>query len=715
MPNKNKESLLHNFCQLIDEHLSGKTYQAISIHELMQRLQVRDEHQELFLKALESLVEKGQIFEEDGQYFKEQIKLASGIFHMHQRGFGFVEPQEKERFKEDIFIPRQMSSNAVDGDLVEVLIDKDKKSSKGPEGKVLSIIKRARQHIAGCLDGIKDKDSYWAYAPLLGFSKKLVCEKNPNVPCSLGQRVVLRVKDWGNKEKPALCEIVHSIGHIDNPSDDINAAIEEFELQEQFPAAVLEEIKAFPDKVANSEIQKREDLRKLCCITIDPDTAKDFDDALSIEKTSNGAFLLGVHIADVSHYVKPKSALDLEAAKRCNSTYFPSYCLPMLPPLLSENLCSLKPNVNRLSVSVFIHFDKNGDKTDYRICRSVIKSDKRFTYGEAMAILEGKNSSPFEETLLKMKELFLLLKKKRKERACVDLDLSESMIRINKNGEPLGIERVHHDLSHQMVEEFMISANSVVAKDLEDKEKKIPFRVHETPNEDSLKDFGSMAAMFGYHLPTPFKDQDLQDLFDTIDSPTVAQHLATRYVRSMKMAYYSGTNLGHFGLKLEHYCHFTSPIRRYADLCVHRQLFDEEESELESVTERCSKQERLSAKAENSVITLKKLRLLKKIWIENKQEKFDCLITSVKPFGLYFHVLACDIEGFLRISEIGEDYFFFDEKNNTLEGRRSKLTYEIGQEIRVKLKSLDLISSQCEWILDEKLISLSRKRKTRRY
>lgn len=711
MPNKNKESLFYNFRQLIEEHINGKTYQPASSHELMEKLKVHEQHQEIFLEALESLLIDKELQKEGTLYFKERKSLICGIFHMHQRGFGFVETQEKDPSCEDVFIPRQMSANAVDGDLVEVLIDQEKQSNKGPEGKVLSIVKRARQHIAGCLESIRDKDSFWAYSPLLGYSKKIICKKNPNLKSSVGQRVVMKVSDWGKKDSPPSCEIVHEIGHISNPQDDIPAAMEEFELKQQFPAAVLEQIESFPKRISTKEIEKRQDLRKLCCITIDPDTAKDFDDALSIEKKADGSFVLGVHIADVSHYVAYQSPLDIEASIRCNSTYFPSYCLPMLPPLLSENLCSLKANVNRLCVSVFVHFDSDGQKKDYKIQRSVIKSAKRFTYNEALKVLEKKKASPFFETLNTLQTLFELLKKKRKERGCVDLSLSESVVRINQKGEPLHIERVEHDVSHQMVEEFMITANEVVAKHLEDQGKELPFRVHETPNEESLKDFASMAKLFGYALPSPFDSHDLQKLFESIDSEVIAQHLATRYVRSMKMAYYSCTNFGHFGLKLDHYCHFTSPIRRYADLCVHRALFEEQEVDLKSFSERCSKQERLSAKAENSVITLKKLRLLEKIWLKNKQETFQCLITSVRPFGIYFQVTACDIEGFLRISEIGEDYFVYDEKNNRLEGRRSKLCYQIGQEICVRLKSLDLLNAQSEWLLDEKLLRESRRRK----
>ena len=362
---------------------------------------------------------------------------------MHPRGFGFVHSDNSELHPQDIFIPKHLTKNAVDGDVVEVIINQDAYSDKGPEGKVFAILSRARTHMAGIIRQIDKQGQLIAYVPLLGVQQRVLVQPSPDLPLQTGDRIVMEVLDWGTKETETTVRFSHYLGHISDPSCDIFAAIEEFELRADFPIHSIEEAQSLGKQVSRKDIEEREDLRHLITFTIDPDTAKDFDDAISLTKDSNGNYNLGVHIADVSHYVRPGTALDEEARIRCNSTYFPNYCLPMLPPELSENLCSLKQNVNRLTVSVLMQFDSHGNLLHHRMTRSVIKSAKRFTYKEAKKVLDGEKKSPHLDQLRLMVELCGLLKKKRYERGSIEFALPELVVLVDEKGSPLS-NRLHH-------------------------------------------------------------------------------------------------------------------------------------------------------------------------------------------------------------------------------------------------------------------------------
>lgn len=698
---KKKSKILKNFSRLITEFLSGKAYIPLSAEELIERLNIPEEHHSLFKQSLRSLAREGSLEHSGNRYHikSENKEVASGILHVHHRGFAFLSPDNPIQFSQDIFVPKHLTGNAVDGDTVEVLINQNAVSEKGPEGKVVAIVNRARTHIAGTIQFIYNSGVTLAYVPLLGLSRRVLVEPPEDITLLVGDRVIMKVIDWGSTESETRCEVSHRIGNIDDPSVDIQAAIEEFELQADFPNQVLQDVKAFGSRVSPKEIRKREDLRDLECFTIDPTTAKDFDDALTLAKEKNGHYHLGVHIADVAHYVKPGTPLDQEATRRCNSTYFPGFCLPMIPSKLSENLCSLKPNVNRLTISVMMELDASGSLVNYRIFRSVIKSARRFTYREARLILDGKLKSKHSDKMHLMSELCGVLKKKRNERGCIEFALPEARVIVDEKGAPEKIEVIEYDVTHQLVEEFMIKANEVIATHLTENGKQVSYRVHEEPSEENIKDFSIIAGAYGFKLsetPTP---KELQDLFDEARQTAYGQHLATSYIRSMKLASYSPTNIGHYGLSLEHYCHFTSPIRRYADLAVHRQLFSEtdEEVDFEAISNLCSEQERISAKAENAVIVLKKLRLLEKIKKDNPYHQFDAVISKVKPFGIYFEVTDVMLEGFLRISEIGDDYFIYNEEKLSLKGNRTNTSFRCGDRISVMLMESDLITLESTW------------------
>ncbi len=620
------------------------------------------------------------------------LTTLSGIIRMHPRGFGFVQLKSPSPYKEDIFIPKPFTKGAVDGDLVEIEVDENSTHPKGPEGKVITIKERSKTQLAGIM-----LDKGFAHIPLLKQEKPVEVLKSKGL--KKGDRYTFEIVSWGDKQFPTRVKPLKYLGKIDDPSCDISAAIAEFELPHAFSEECEKEAKAFGTRVSKKEIAKREDLRDLPTFTIDPTTAKDFDDALSLSQDKQGFFHLAVHIADVSHYVKPDSFLDQEAYKRSNSVYFPGRCIPMLPATLSENLCSLKANVNRLTVTVFMVFDKTGELVSSRIGKTVIKSLKRFTYKEAKEVIDGKRASRFKDTLDLMCHLCHLLKAKRYERGSVEFALPELCILVDSKGNPTGTDKIEYDISHQLVEEFMLKANETVAKTLSDLKKPLPFRVHEVPSDDNLRDFSFVLGAFGFEVPETPTPKDIQKVFTEILGSSHEQYLATSYIRRMRLAVYSPDNIGHYGLALEHYCHFTSPIRRYIDLIVHRTLFEGPALDLLNITTYCSEKERTSDRAENRVILLKKLRYLKQIKKKEPHKLFDAIVTKVKGFGFFFELIDLGVEGFFTLSELSDDYYIFEEAKQILRGRRKDTVYHAGTRIQVLLKDIDLITLETKWHL----------------
>ncbi len=710
-----EEKLFQNLLRSTQQYMSGKGYKPLNAQQLMARLNLPEQHAPLFHSILNSLQEQGLVEVVRGAYIwkQSQANIATGVLSVHARGFGFLRPDDPIQFPDDIFIPKHLTLNAIDGDLVEVLVNTEIVSEKGPEGRVVTILSRGRTHVAGIITEATPYGEISAYAPLLGMQQRVLVKPSPEYKLKEGDRVVMEVMDWGSKGSETLCRMSHYIGHISDPSCDVAAAIEEFELHSEFSQHTLSEARRFGSKVTSKEISEREDLRQLECFTIDPDTAKDFDDAISLTLDSKGIYHLGVHIADVSHYVKPGSALDKEAGMRCNSTYFPGACIPMLPSELSNHLCSLKPNVNRLTASVLMQFDGEGNMIDYRITRSVIKSAKRFTYREAKSVLDGKKKSRHQEVLSLMVQLCLLLKKKRYERGSIEFAIPELVVIVDEAGVPRRFDYVEYDITHQLVEEFMLKANETVATHLNRMGKELTYRVHEEPAEENLKDFSMLARAFGFDLPEKPSSFDLQKMFDEALKTPYGQYLASGYIRRMRLAIYSPENIGHYGLGLTHYCHFTSPIRRYIDLVIHRILFGDEMSSesLEAIALECSEQERMSAKAEQTVLLLKKLRLLKNIHELEPRKQFEAIITKVKPFGIYFEVLVAMLEGFLHISDLRNDYFLFQEDKGRLYGTHKGYTYANGDKITVMLKEVDLIRQESSWFLVMESTPPSRKGK----
>jgi len=674
------------------QYIQGKRYSPSTINEIIKGLDIPELHHLLFKEVLDKLVEKGEIALQKEKYSTPMpsVDLVKGVISVHVKGFGFVRCEKGP----DVFIPKHSLAGAVDGDTVEIEVN-PVVSVKGPEGIVIAILKRSRTHLAGIITS-KEKKNYVAYAPILGIEKTVSIKSKKTL--KVGDRIIAKVINWHSGKNLVEAEMDRYIGHISDPSVDIKAAIEEFELPDGFTIEAIEEAKKFGKKALSKD---RKDLTSWEIVTIDPDTAKDFDDAISLTKDDRGHFFLGVHIADVSHYVKPGSNLDKEAYLRCNSTYFPGTCVPMLPEELSNELCSLKPKVIRLTQSVFAEFNPKGDLVQTSIERTCIKSKKRFTYKEALLVLEKKKKSPHADLLAKMVELCQLLKKKRFERGSIDFSMPDDVIIVDENGVPQKIERIEYDITHQMIEEFMLKANEIVAKELASKGKPLIYRIHEEPSSESFQDFFTYARSLGFTLPSEPTHRDIQKLFlQAKDSPQLPQ-LSVSFIRSMKLAAYSQENLGHYGLALEHYCHFTSPIRRYTDLIIQRLLFDEidENTNIDAVALACSQKERVSFKAESSVVILKKLRLAATYFQDDPTRIYPAVVTKIKPFALFFEVQMFDLEGNLHISQIGNDYFEYNPTRMSFKGTRTGKSYSAGDTIYVRLENINYILLQSEWAI----------------
>lgn len=627
-------------------------------------------------------------------------RCIEGVIHTHPRGFGFFTAHDPNEMSQTVFIPASHMAGAVQGDTVIVeILDKPMRPERGPEGIVQKVIKRKRTHVAGVIIAQDSRNRFAALAPIIGNETIEVTQKLGQ-KLKKGLRVIIEISDW----EKLSGHVTEKLGEMSNASLDIFCALREFEIESEFPQEAIEEALAYDPEV--KDIGDRRDFRNEEIITIDPTTARDYDDALGVTVDEKGHYHLGVHIADVTFYVRPGTVLDTFASKRCNSVYFPGGCIPMLPEALSNELCSLKENVVRLTASVLMEFDPSGTLIDYEIVRGAIKSQKRFTYEEAKKVLDGKLTSPHKPLLKRMVELCHLLKAKRRMRGSIDLALPETVIQVDKRGRPIGYHVVDYDITHQLVEEFALKANEIVATHLSKKLQASIYRIHPMPAEEDQQEFFNMARQLGFHLPPSPKPEDIQKAFDAAQNTPYAHQLAIRYIRTMKLAMYSLDNVGHFGLGLDYYCHFTSPIRRYADLFIHRLLFEqpEEEKTVDQVCLACSDAERNAARAENRVVLLKKIRYLK--IQEDKQNKIDpneaivytATITKILAFGFTFDVDDLGFDGLIHVSRL-DGYFIHDKERNLLQTENGSKRYAVGDSIELYVDEIHLESAEVFWNL----------------
>jgi len=709
--------------------LRAPDYRPSDRNEIAQALRAKGRDRVNVRTTLRELEHAGEIarIRKNRYVLPSEADLIAGKLSIHQAGFGFLVPEKSG--EPDIFVAAENTGTAMNGDRVVVRISRDipqrrakdrpafAKATTGrhrSEGRVIRILERARDTIVGTLQHSKNFFYVVPDDPRLVHDVYVQVpprEKLPKVP-SGGDKVVVRLEEWQSRHVNPEGEIVEVLGRADAPGIDMLSIIRKYDLPTEFPRAVIDEANRIPKSVEQRMINGREDLREGFIVTIDPDDARDFDDAINVEKIDHdGGWRLGVHIADVSAYVTPGNALDREARQRGNSVYLPDRVIPMLPERLSNGVCSLNPGVDRLTFSVFIEFDKNGRAKNARFARTVIRSAKRLTYKEAYAILQSKPNGQLSQRLHSAWELASLLRRKRFEHGSLDLDFPEVKVYVDENGKPTRLERVENDESHQLIEEFMLAANEAVARELRHRSIPTIFRVHEDPDPEKLGEYREFILSFGYKVGDLSHRKEIQRFLASIQGKPEEQALKIGLLKSLKRAHYAAQPLGHYGLAKANYLHFTSPIRRYADLVVHRTLAERNLSsrskidigQIESIAQHISDTERNAADAEIESVRLKKLQFFEEQLKQRNPQVFRAAVMDVRNFGLVVELPDALITGVVHVSTLGDDFYRFDAAQRRLIGRRTNRRFKVGDEIRVFVARVDTFKKQIDFAIADQL------------
>lgn len=678
----------------IKEYLE-KNKKPVSLNRLIKALNLNKKERRKLAGTLNYLEKKGILKIMGDRILRvSRAQLLRGTFSLNPRGFGFVTPETPDYGSQDIFIPPHQTAGAVTGDLVEVLIREKGRQGK-PEGRIVRILKKARTSLYGVFLEI----NYQPYALPMDtlFEEPLPLKLKSRKKPKPGQIVEI--------DRTSL-ELVRVLGYQDEPGVDLKVVINQHNLPDEFSKEALEEAASMPDEPQPEDLQDRVDYRNWTTVTIDGEKAQDFDDAVSIKKLSNGNFLLGVHIADVSQYVWPGSALDREAYLRGTSVYFPDLTLPMLPEKLSNNLCSLRPKVPRLTVSVIMEIDRKGNVVKVNFHPSVIQTVERLTYTSVFKIFQGdseeqKRYQHILSDLFTMRELAQILKARRLKQGSLDFDLLEPEL-VYQEGLLTAVMPSERNEAHCLIEEFMLAANVAVANYLTDLNYPCLYRVHPAPARSDLEKLRNLLVHFGIQLPraSQIKSSDLQKVIDSFKGRPEEKFITIQVLRSLKLAVYSEENCGHFGLAQAAYTHFTSPIRRYPDLVIHRLLKRALAGKkprplpLAEIALHCSQRERIADEAERSLIEWRILRLLK-----NKLgEEFSGTITDINRAGLVVELDDYFIDGLIPYSALGDDYFL-KKNEKTLRGRKTGATFSLGDKVRVVLVSCNPILKKVEFAL----------------
>ncbi|MFW6238243.1 MAG: ribonuclease R [Halanaerobiales bacterium] len=697
------------------EFLREDAHKPMKLGELCQEFDVSRDQRKEFASVLEELREEGYVFKNSSDQYgiPEKFNLILGRVQRNPKGFAFLIPDNPEQ--EDIFITTENMNGAMHNDKVFVRYLPEKKG-KRREGEVIRVIERANKKIVGELD----KSKYYGF--VVPDNKRIYNDvfvpKEKMKDAKQGQKVVARIVNWPEKNRNPEGEIVEILGYSDERGVDIEAIIRQLDLPQDFPVEVKNEVRDIPTSISQEEISGRRDLRELRMFTIDGDDAKDFDDAVSIEKLDDNRVRLGVHIADVTHYVKEGSTLDEEALERGTSIYLVDRVIPMLPEKLSNNICSLRPEEERLTMSVIMDFQPEPlELLDYEICNSVIKSDYRLTYDKVQDILEGDKDlrnkySEVVPDLELMNELRSALREERFSGGSIDFNFPEVKVILDDQGRPVELEKREHREAEQLIEEFMICANQVVAEDMYWREIPFIYRVHDQPDPDTLQAFNEFIHNFGYHLKgsqDKIHPRVLGDLLEKVEGKPEERVINTVLLRSMKKAIYSPHNIGHFGLSLEYYSHFTSPIRRYPDLMIHRVIKevlakghlsqnrrDTLNRILPQIADHCSLQERQAMDAERDSVDLKKIEYMQ----DKIGEEYEGIISGVTGFG-FFVELENTVEGLVHVEDMRDDYYHLLEDQYALVGERTKNMYRLGDIVKVKVARVDLDERELDFTLVE--------------
>jgi ribonuclease R len=746
------------------EHLARLPHARATFKQLVRELGAKVASRDELESALDRLVERGQLVEvRSGHFIVTRLsrEYAVGRLNMHRDGYGFlIADHPIEGLRGDVYIPRESAQAAMHGDRVVVRISRIERDGRA-DGEIVKVLRRAHQTVVGefrirkrgnFVSPHDERIRQWIQIPA-GMELPSATESRDRVgvtpvdvksPEDLDGMVVnVEILEFPEDGDGAVGRVIEILGRPDDFGVDVEIMIRKHHIPHHFPPEVLEQAQGFSNIIREDELAGRKDYRELDIVTIDGETARDFDDAVWVDRLGNGNYALHVHIADVSHYVKPGSPIDEEAFLRGTSVYFPDRAVPMLPLELSTEICSLKPAVDRLVLSVELEIDRRGDIVAQRFGRGVIRSVERMTYTNVHTLLEG--DAALRERYAKligrfelMRELALVLNQKRIRRGAIDFDMPEPLIEFDEFGEMAGVTRSPRNIAHRLIEEFMLSANEAVASHLEQAVIASIFRIHEKPDPKRVMEFEEIATHFGYSLgigavpvkrfrTQPMRRRDgkmvrkeiviaddslsissrnYQKLIKQIEGKPEERILTYLMLRSLKQARYSAENKGHFALAAASYTHFTSPIRRYPDLIVHRILDASLEGkldllgpeQLDSIAHNCSDTERRAADAERELVEWKKARFME----SRVGEEFRGLITSTTRFGFFVELENLFVEGLVPIDTLPGDRYMFQENTRKIVGQRTRREFSIGDTVNVLLERVDPVEHKLQFSLLEK-------------
>lgn len=703
------EELLKQRKEMLVQLVHDKTYVPMKLKELAMLLSVPKEQRDELKEVLDILIAEGKIgISKKGKYGKAEEFALAGTFSGHAKGFGFVTIEGREQ---DVFVPADKTKGAMDGDKVQIVIEGEARGKRA-EGAVLRILEHANKTVIGFYQ--KNKNFGFVLPDNQKLGQDIFIPQGKDMGAVTGHKVIVRITDFGDDRKKPEGVITEILGHVNDPGVDILSIIKAYGLPEGFPDEVMVQVAGIPDEVEEEEKKNRLDLRHLQTVTIDGEDAKDLDDAISISKENDDHYTLGVHIADVSHYVTENSPLDKEALKRGTSVYLVDRVIPMLPHKLSNGICSLNAGTDRLALSCLMEIDGKGNVIGHRIAETLIQVDRRMTYTAVNAIVTDRDPDVMEEyrdfvpMFDLMKELADILRERRKKRGSIDFDFPESKIILDEKGRPVDIKPYERNAATKIIEDFMLMANETIAEDYFWQELPFLYRTHDYPDPEKMKRLGTFINNFGYTIRTQNGEvhpKELQKLLDKIEGTPEEALISRLTLRSMKQAKYTTVCTGHFGLAANYYTHFTSPIRRYPDLQIHRIIkenlrrglsdrrFAHYDSILPEVAVQCSSMERRADEAERETDKLKKCEYMSK----RIGKEYDSVISGVTNWGLYVE-LPNTVEGLIRVNDLTGDYFVFDEEHMELVGEMTRKSYKLGQKIRVQVADTDKLTRTIDFI-----------------
>ncbi len=685
------------------KHHAGRRFKTKT---LARQLHISNEMYPLFREILKNLTAEGKIIKDgrNGYTYRKGVATIVGTLDVKTQGYGFVRAEDG---KTEIFVSQKNMGTAINGDVVRVqLFASPRRKGQLAEGKVVEVIQRRKANIVG----IFRRGKYFNYVVPddLKIPWDILVAPENDAGAKPGQKVVVKILDWEHDQLNPEGRIVEVLGYPDEKGVDVLSVAKSFDLPVAFPKTVLKAAEKMPSGIPEEEIARRLDLRDEEIFTIDPEDAKDFDDAVSLKILDNGFYELGVHIADVSYYVKENNILDKEALRRATSVYLVDRVVPMLPERLSNELCSLRPDEDRLTFSAIMVLNKKLNVVDYQIVESVIRSKRRFSYEEVQKIIDTGRGD-FAKTLRRMRDLSQALRRKRIREGSLDFETPEVKVILDEGGNPVEIRKVDRLESHQLVEEFMLLANQTVARhgtfgkgEQKAKMRGLPFvyRVHERPSQDKIRDFKNLVEALGYKFPGKkgrVEQKELQKLLEQVEGTPEEIIVNNVMLRSMMKAQYSTKNIGHFGLGFSHYTHFTSPIRRYPDLQVHRLLKEYAgrvspkrkaflREHLPEVCKIASEQEIRALEAERKSVKMKQVEFM----ADKLGEEYSGIISGVVPFGIFVELEETLVEGLVPVRDLPEDYYYFDERQFSMIGKHTGTTFRLGDRVRVRVVRVDV-------------------------